>query len=123
MTDPRFDFRALDPARDDEHDARIARIVASAMAARRSDGDVARSPGVLDLLARWTAPALAAAAAIALLSLPALARLERPAAAATPAPSPSPYERVASWVHSNHEPSPIELFTVLEAPAPPAGRP
>lgn len=120
MTDPRFDFRALDPARDPDFDARIAAIVSDAMTARREPRALEAPASVFDDIARWTRPALAAAAVIALLSLPALARSFRaPAAPAASDIALRPYDQVTAWAHTNHDPTPVELFGVIEAPVPP----
>lgn len=118
MTDQRFDFGALDPARDPDFDARVSRIVAEGMAARRGQQARVTQAGVLDRLTRWTRPALAAAAVIVLFSLPALARLHHAAQPASPPATPRPIDQITNWAHTNHEPTPVELFSVLEASPP-----
>jgi hypothetical protein len=76
MNEDPLDLSSLDPTRDPSFADRVSAIV---LAAR-----VGSSPAVVDYLARWTRPALAAAAVIAALSvIPLVGRRRAPAGATT----------------------------------------
>lgn len=114
MEDDRIDFRSLDAygnAQRREHG--VAQILSAAAPelARRADG---RSPVIV--LARWTAPALAAGTLIAVLSLATLWRVERrpqevPLAAVSEVLLPTP---VSTWVSEDRPPSSSDLILAVE---------
>ena len=78
MNDDPMDLEALDPTRDSDFESRVAAVAANAMAARAR-----ASRGLLADLARWTRPALAAAALILAATIPVLVRA-RPTTAGAP---------------------------------------
>lgn len=108
MNDDRFDFSALDPARDAQRwEQRIRQVVAHAARARRWT--------VSAQLSRWARPAFALAAAAALFSGVGLVfiagRLEQSSSA-----QESPSTVLSRWAASDEAPSTRRLLSVLGEP-------
>jgi hypothetical protein len=108
MNDDRFDFSALDPARDTERwERRIRQVVAHAASVRRWT--------VSAQLSRWARPAFGLAAAVALFSAAGLvfsagrsdqsSRAQESASAA-----------LSRWAASDESPSTRRLLSVLGEP-------
>jgi hypothetical protein len=112
--DERIDFSVVDRLANPEHlELAIAGVLAAAAPEllRRAD---ARSPVIA--LARWSAPALAAAALIGVISLATLWRVERharevPLASVSDVLLPAP---VSSWVSEDRAPSNSDLILAVE---------
>ena len=115
MSDERFDLSALDPHESARFERMVQNITTRARfeLARRA---AARRQSVVELVAGWARPALAAAASIAIVSATLLAVLEPSHAEASGGAymSPAVPASANSWYEEDRDPTADDLLVAVE---------
>ena len=114
MSDERFDLSALDP----HESARFERMVQNITTRARFElaRRAAARDSVVELVAGWARPALAAAASIAIVSATLLAVLEPSHAEASGGAymSPTVPASANSWYEEDRDPTAVDLLVAIE---------
>lgn len=115
MRDERLDLSALDPQEDARFERMVQNITTRARfeLARRA---AARRQSVVELVAGWARPALAAAASIAIVSATLLSMFEpsQAEASATAYMSPTVPATASAWYEEDRDPTAVDLLVAVE---------